>query len=128
MSIPRPPTISKPRKKLVPVVEIPVPTTSSSRLKNTILPELSRDPSPVPPENLVFLVPDADVNSFELDRLFQDLASRSAKEFVSSGSREYRTVIVRFERDALDLPSFEEILPRGNQVRLSSFSHDLLVD
>lgn len=128
MSIPRPPTISKPHKKLVPVVEIPVPTTSSSRLKNTILPELSRDPSPIPPENLVFLVPDADVNSFELNSLFQDLASCSAKEFVSSGSKEYRTVIVRFERDALDLPSFEEILPRGNQVRLSPFSHNLFID
>ncbi|KAF9059194.1 hypothetical protein BDP27DRAFT_1371753, partial [Rhodocollybia butyracea] len=112
--VPRP---TKAGKKLVPVVEIPVPVASSSRLKNTAPLEPSREPTPapVPPENLVFLVPDEDVDSLDLDSLFQRLASRSSKEFVAPGSTEYRTVIVRFERDALDLPSFEEILPRGNQ-------------
>ncbi|KAF9060905.1 hypothetical protein BDP27DRAFT_1370130 [Rhodocollybia butyracea] len=107
----------KASKKLVPMVEIPVPMASGSKGKVTVPLESSREPTPTPapPENLVFLVPDEDVDSLDLDGLFQDLASRSSKEFVASGSTEYRTVIVHFERDALDLPSFKEILPRGNQ-------------
>ncbi|KAF9065698.1 hypothetical protein BDP27DRAFT_1424566 [Rhodocollybia butyracea] len=107
----------KTSKKLVPVVEIPVPMASGSKGKVTVPLESSCEPTPAPapPENLVFLVPDEDVDSLDLDGLFQDLASRSLKEFVASGSTEYRTVIVHFKRDALDLPSFEEILPPGNQ-------------
>ena len=91
---------------------------SSSKIKGAPLAESSREPTPVhtPPENLVFLVPEGDVGNVDLDNIFKRLAAQSSKEFAKSGSREYRTVIVRFERDAMDLPSFDEIVPKGTQV------------